>query len=221
MTIKKLAKGLRPLCALALALPLLIPAIPSQANVLAPIQNSPLVKQARGAGMLYAAYWEMAMQRNQQGDQGCESDVGYGCNLNEFQQVIDGLRGADRYTQISEINSYVNKVRYRDDVRVWDKKDYWATPAEFFDRGGDCEDYVIAKYLALRALGIPVEDMRLYVLHDTRQGIPHAVLMIKHVDRELILDNQNQDITSMRANRNYRLLYSLNENTILRHVAVR
>ena len=213
--------GVHRLRHLAFALPLLCLPLGAEAAVLAPLEKSPLIKQASGAGLLYAAYWEMTMQRNWSGAEDCKSEVGFGCNLDEFQAVIDSLRGADPYTQISEINSFVNGVRYRDDTRIWDKKDYWATPAEFFDRGGDCEDYVIAKYLALKALGIPVDDMRLLVLQDTRRGIPHAVLMVKQHDRELVLDNQDNGVSTLRQKSHYKVRYSLNENTILRHVALR
>ncbi|MBM3489300.1 MAG: hypothetical protein FJX68_02450 [Alphaproteobacteria bacterium] len=34
-------------------------------------------------------------------------------------------------------------------------EDYWATLAEFFDKHGDREDYAIAKYLTLKAAGVP------------------------------------------------------------------
>jgi len=57
--------------------------------------------------------------------------------------------------KITQVNAIVNRVHYRSDKKQYGTGDYWASPMEFFDNGqGDCEDYAIAKYYALRALGV-------------------------------------------------------------------
>ena len=48
--------------------------------------------------------------------------------------------------KINKVNAYVNGFAYIEDNNNWNKSDYWATPAEFFARGGDCEDFAFAKY---------------------------------------------------------------------------
>jgi len=50
----------------------------------------------------------------------------------------------------------------RDDSEVWGQADYWASPLEMLGKGaGDCEDYAIAKFFSLVALGMPVGKLRL------------------------------------------------------------
>jgi hypothetical protein len=43
---------------------------------------------------------------------------------------------------------------------------------------GQCQDYAIAKFLALRALGFADTQLRLVALRDTRREIDHAVLVV-------------------------------------------
>src|SRR5690349_14968492 len=71
-------------------------------------------------------------------------------------------RGADAQAQgeilfLTTINVYFDRVRYMTDIAHWGMDDYWSTPAEFIaSNAGDCEDYAIAKYFALKELGVPV-----------------------------------------------------------------
>jgi predicted transglutaminase-like cysteine proteinase len=57
-------------------------------------------------------------------------------------------------------NRYFNTIPYFPDKVHWQMEDYWATPAETVaSHGGDCEDYAIAKYFALKERGIPIEKL--------------------------------------------------------------
>lgn len=68
--------------------------------------------------------------------------------------VVDSQLNSEK-EQLNQVNRFFNLVRFMDDIRVWGKEDYWATPVEFLGRNaGDCEDFAIAKYFTLRALGI-------------------------------------------------------------------
>ena len=101
--------------------------------------------------------------------------------------------------------------RYIQDVANWGESDRWAAPAEFFARGGDCEDYAIAKYFALRELGVPSERLRIVVLHDRQRGRTHAVLAVTWEHRTLVLDNLRDRIVPWRELPHYLPIYSLNE----------
>ncbi len=70
------------------------------------------------------------------------------------------LLAADK---LRAVNDFFNRtIDFSSDDEAWGQIDYWATPMESLARGrGDCEDYVIAKYFALRRLGIPNEKLRL------------------------------------------------------------
>ncbi len=56
--------------------------------------------------------------------------------------------------KLEKVNQFFNQMRFIDDIKLWRKKDYWATPLKFFRRGGgDCEDFSISKYFTLLELG--------------------------------------------------------------------
>jgi len=60
--------------------------------------------------------------------------------------------------------------------RQYGQIDVWSSPLATLARGGgDCEDYAIAKYVALRLAGIAPEDCEIVVMHDTIHGEDHAV----------------------------------------------
>ena len=116
-----------------------------------------------------------------------------------------------------DINTVVNQVPSVDDMEVWGKEDYWATPKEFYtQRGGDCEDYAIAKYFALRSIGIPAKDMFLTVGDiDDGDGI-HMVLLIKSKDGKdtFILDNMVDKIKHFGDHPSFKTRYKLNEDEL-------
>lgn len=120
--------------------------------------------------------------------------------------------------QVEAVNAYVNNVPYIEDKDNWGKSDYWATPAEFFARGGDCEDYAIAKYAALRTLGVPETSMRLAVVQDKLKNVPHAVLIVYTDEGPMVLDNQNKTVVSAATQTRYQPIYSINRQAWWRHV---
>ena len=83
-------------------------------------------------------------------------------------------------------------------------------------RGGDCEDFAIAKYLALRGLGFPARDLRLLILYDERRQQAHAVLAVSRDGRELVLDNLHGAILPLGQLPHYRVRYAVNETGLVR-----
>ncbi len=164
------------------------------------------------SGVMEKSYaWDAAF------DGDCAEIVGRPCHLTPWQDFIEGLRGRDPLTQLDLVNRTMNKVRYRDDSDNWDRDDYWATPGEFFAYGGDCEDYAIAKYYTLKALGFPAERMQILVLNDRVRRLPHAVLVVTLEGQELVLDNLNTSIVTWDQTRDYRPIYSINEDAYWLH----
>jgi predicted transglutaminase-like cysteine proteinase len=74
-------------------------------------------------------------------------------------------RAADQTddARLDAVNQFFNRrIQFRSDQEVWGLADYWASPIELLEKGqGDCEDYVIAKYFSLLALGMPTAKLRL------------------------------------------------------------
>lgn len=120
--------------------------------------------------------------------------------------------------KLEVVNRFWNAWPYRPDKEVWGRKDYWAAPAEFLSRSGDCEDYCIAKYFTLRELGVPADDMRIVVVRETLRGVAHAVLAVYEGRQVHILDNLVEHVRPMRRVRNYQPHFSVNENGRWMHV---
>lgn len=113
--------------------------------------------------------------------------------------------------QLAEVNAVLNAVPYVGDPENWGREDYWATPGEFLARGGDCEDYAIAKYLALRSLGVPAAAMRIVVVRDEAARATHAVLVVERAGQVLVLDNNAAGLVPATAIVGYAPLYAVNE----------
>jgi predicted transglutaminase-like cysteine proteinase len=80
-----------------------------------------------------------------------------------LQGVLAGLVGQDDAAKLLAVNDFFNRrIVFASDQEIWGLTDYWASPLEMFEKGrGDCEDYVIGKYFALIAAGMPSSRLRL------------------------------------------------------------
>ncbi|MCK5284154.1 MAG: transglutaminase-like cysteine peptidase [Alphaproteobacteria bacterium] len=119
----------------------------------------------------------------------------------------------------NQVNNLINQEQYILDNRNWGKSDYWATPVEFLEHGGDCEDFAIAKYTALRALGVPEERLRVAIVHDNVKNIPHAVLVVYTESGPYILDNQIKTLINASVGVRYRPIFSINRTAWWLHTA--
>ena len=105
-----------------------------------------------------------------------------GVAIREWRSLVASLRGQSDAEQLRRVNDFANRrIRFAEDLTVWQKVDYWASPLESLGRGlGDCEDYVIAKYFTLRELGIPTAKLRLIYVR-ARIGGPHSSITQAHM----------------------------------------
>ena len=127
------------------------------------------------------------------------------------------LSGKEIKQQLTKINFFYNQFNYQDDIKLWKQKDYWATPEEFVGHNsGDCEDYVIAKYFALRALGVPDEHLYLTYVKAVRENVAHMVLSYFETlqSTPLILDNYNPRILPADKRSDLLPVYSFNAKSL-------
>ncbi len=209
----------------AIATPALVLSVPDSSAQAARDADFPgglRIDKARFPGYIK---WSAAMRRDQarvrstEGE--CARQPATPCRLEDWAQFLDTLRQADPERQTASINEFINATGFVEDRDNWGKKDYWSAPAEFFANGGDCEDYVISKYLSLRRLGFRTDDLRLVVLIDQNRRLAHAVLVVELNGRSLVLDNLDDQVRSWSELPHYRPLYSLNEQAVWLHVRVR
>jgi len=122
--------------------------------------------------------------------------------INLKEKLLVGLKGKSELLKLNFVNTWVNQIKYESDKKLYGVNDYWATLYEFVGKnGGDCEDYTIAKYYILKALGVSPKKMKfVYVIYQSRTGkrISHMVLAYFKVDKPktkddiLILGNNNR-----------------------------
>lgn len=98
----------------------------------------------------------------------------------EWIYLIDQARGQPVTEQLSRVNDFFNgRTTFQSDDQVWHQADYWATPLELLGGGrGDCEDFAIAKYVSLLALGIPQSNLRLIYVKARIDGTSQAHMVL-------------------------------------------
>lgn len=133
------------------------------------------------------------------------------CDKATWKKFLDSLRSYDLSTQTKTVHKRLNDKRYILDIVNWGVNDYWATPFQFMRKNGDCEDYAIGKYMVLKALGFPVDKMRIVVLMDLNLNLVHAVLVVDLDGQSLLLDNQIRSVVPVSTVHHYQPYYSLNE----------
>lgn len=138
----------------------------------------------------------------------------------KWTRLYDTLQEATLSAKIRYVNTFFNQWKYSYDEQNWRQRDYWATPREFMERGGDCEDYAIVKYYALRALGVAADDMFLLWVKRTEHDDTHVVLVVLDGVSFYVLDNNSYTNTIFRNGgyTPYEPIYYLNEHNTWRHV---
>jgi len=123
----------------------------------------------------------------------CRGDISF-CSeaARRFLEIVELGRQREGRARLGEINRAVNlRIKPADDWFQNGVDDFWSTPLATLDAGaGDCEDYAILKYAALRELGVALDDMRIILVRDTRRSTNHAVLAVHDDNQWLILDNR-------------------------------
>jgi len=130
--------------------------------------------------------------------------------IQAWKAKLQSLKNSSTRDQIAAVNDYINLVSYVEDSRNYGVSDKWATPVEFFAKGGDCEDFAIAKYASLRALGFSTDQLRIAVVEDKIKNISHAVLIVYTEDGAYVLDNQDKRLRSVAEVTRYKPIFSIN-----------
>jgi predicted transglutaminase-like cysteine proteinase len=109
-----------------------------------------------------------------------------------WQRLIhDHLHSPDP-TRIDVVNRFFNRLRFVDDLSHWNTTDHWATPIEFLaSGGGDCEDFSIAKFFTLKAMGLEENKLNITYVKALKLNQAHMVLTYYPTPAAdpLVLDN--------------------------------
>jgi predicted transglutaminase-like cysteine proteinase len=134
--------------------------------------------------------------------------------------IVDNARARDGRARLGEINRAINlAIRPMSDLAQYGEIDVWSSPLDTFATGtGDCEDYAIAKFVALRLAGVPADDLRIVVMRDTVNGEGHAVAMARLDQHWLTLDNRRMAMVEDTDVRNIRPLFVIDQNDVMKYV---
>ncbi|WP_116473569.1 transglutaminase-like cysteine peptidase [Zobellella maritima] len=138
-----------------------------------------------------------------------------GQRARDWRQLVREGQGAGWSDQeiLNRVNRFFNRFHFIDDIKLWGKDDYWATPLEMLGAaGGDCEDFSVAKYFSLLELGISDETLRLVYVKALRLDQFHMVVAYYPTPSSvpLILDNLEETIRPATQRTDLAPVYSFN-----------
>ena len=142
----------------------------------------------------------------------CAASAISACPARAWRNLVDEIRVLALRDRVERVNAFFNRVPYVSAEFNWHDISHWETPYEFLALGGQCEDYAIAKYLALRESGVPEELLRFVVVHDNLSNLDHALTIVEVNHIPLALDNQLARVTAAwELQKRYDPYYALNE----------
>ena len=140
-----------------------------------------------------------------------------GSRLKDWRKLIIHNESKNISEKLEVVNQFFNQLEFISDQKHWNEKDYWATPVEFLaTRGGDCEDFAIAKYFTLRELGVPVERLRITYVKALTLNQAHMVLAYYETPgaEPLLLDNIDKDVKPASLRKDLIPVYSFNGDSL-------
>ncbi len=122
-----------------------------------------------------------------------------------FGAVVAQAEAETGRARLGHLNRAINlAITYTSDLVQHGRDDVWSSPlATFASRMGDCEDYAIAKYVALLEAGVAQEDLRVVVVDERWSGL-HAVASVRLDGAWLVLDNRRMALIEDRDVAGYR-----------------
>jgi predicted transglutaminase-like cysteine proteinase len=134
----------------------------------------------------------------------------------QFLRLINAVKSKSGRARLDEANQAVNAaIRYVSDFSQHGEADRWSAPlATFATAKGDCEDYAIAKYVALREAGFPQDELRLVLVRDRAVRQDHAVLAARLDDHWLILDNRQSRLIEDSDASSFTPLFAINHDGV-------
>ena len=135
--------------------------------------------------------------------------------------IVDAARQREGRAKLGEVNRAINlALRSTSDEAQYGETDVWAPPlASFLHAAGDCEDYAIAKFAALRLAGLASGDLRILIMRNTARGDDHAVAMARLDGRWLTLDNRRMAMIEDADIRDYRPTFVMDREAIRRYAS--
>jgi predicted transglutaminase-like cysteine proteinase len=123
----------------------------------------------------------------------------------QFLAIVDSARALKGRARLGAINRAINlKIKPMSDLALYGEDDVWSPPLATLAIGaGDCEDYAIAKFVALQEAGVSADDLRIVILRDDLRKEDHAVVAARLDGSWLMLDNRHMLMVEAQQVRDY------------------
>lgn len=133
--------------------------------------------------------------------------------IQALQTLISENASKPERLQVNLVNDFFSKVTYMEDEAAWGQKDFWATPAEFLAKDkGDAEDFAIAKYFTLLAMG--VDEKKIYFSYVTATRIKRSHMVLTYFrnpnSEPLVLDSLTDRVLKASVRSDLIPIYSFN-----------
>ena len=137
----------------------------------------------------------------------------------QFLAIVESGRTLDGRARLGEINRAINlKIKPMSDLALYGIEDVWSPPLNTLARGaGDCEDYAIAKFVALQEAGVSPDDLRIVVLRDDIREEDHAVVAARLDGTWLMLDNRHMAMIDDHHLRDYHPVFLIDHDGVSRY----
>jgi predicted transglutaminase-like cysteine proteinase len=132
----------------------------------------------------------------------------------DWQKLMAAGKSITEQDKLREVNDFFNhNIQFAEDIVLWLKEDYWATPVELLCKGaGDCEDFAIAKYFTLLEVGVDESKLRITYVKALKLNLSHMVLTYYENPQTdpLVLDNLTSTISFASERTDLLPVYSFN-----------
>ncbi len=118
--------------------------------------------------------------------------------ISDYAQAKKEIKALNFIGKMAHLNSFFNTFPKIEDIENYGNSDYWATPKEFIEKGGDCEDFAIAKYFSFIE-EIKIEKEKLFFLIAKREAGFHMVLLYADSleNSPLVFDSDTNNIVKL------------------------
>jgi predicted transglutaminase-like cysteine proteinase len=137
---------------------------------------------------------------------------------NHWSKILDSARSLDPMRRMQLVNNFANRMPYIEDIDNYGLRDFWAKTETFFELGGDCEDFAMAKYKLLERVGFHPDRMRIVLVVDNKRDRQHAMLVVNANGRGWMLDSLMRDVVPHEVATQYRPTVSLSGQRLYLHV---
>ena len=137
----------------------------------------------------------------------------------EFLAIVENGRTLGGRARLGEINRAINlKIKPMTDLALYGAEDVWSPPLTTLAKGaGDCEDYAIAKFVALQQAGVSSDDLRIVIMRDDIRDEDHAVVAARLDGTWLMLDNRHMAMVEDHQVRNYHPVFLIDQDGVNRY----